>query len=245
MGRSLYNISGSDDVRCEPTVPSYAISRALFKMTEADDKTLRKLAWFAQEKLQEEKVPKPDRKFEFEPGFGLADCVRDYETLVSFKADDKAFEWYEHLYGPWYAGNQAYSGPGRDTVEQLINERGQLELDPNLERKDTAEARAFIDKMLSVDSEENPAWFDAILDNQDYLTARNQLQDLKVLAERRRQNDAMAMSNPIGFSPVSQVPLPKTEYYCGHCKKKLFLTTDDPLRCDDCGCKVVFKPDTK
>ena len=213
-------------------------------MTEVDGKTLRKLAWFAQEKLQEEGFSRPDPKVDFEPGFGLADCVRDYETLVSFKDEDKAFEWYDHLYGPWYPGNQAYSGPGRDTVEQLINERGQLELDPNLERKDTAEARAFIDKMLSVDSEENPAWFDAILDNQDYLTARNQLQDLKVLAEGRRRNDTMAISNPIGSSPVSQVPLPKTEYFCGDCGKKLFLTKNE-TRCDDCGCKVLFKPDTK
>jgi hypothetical protein len=64
-------------------------------MTEENDKILRKLAWFAQEKLQQERVPKPDRKFDCEPGFRVADCRRDYDTLMSFfKEEDNAFKWY-------------------------------------------------------------------------------------------------------------------------------------------------------
>jgi DNA-directed RNA polymerase subunit RPC12/RpoP len=131
-------------------------------------------------------------------------------------------------------------------VQQLINERGQLELDPNMERKDTAEARAFIDKILSVDSEENPAWYNAIADSEELSKARSQLRELKVLAARKmRENEAMATSNPLRFSPVSQVPLPKTEYFCEHCGKKLFFAKGEAIRCDDCGRNVMLKPDTK
>jgi len=234
-------------------------------MTKANDKTYRKLAWFAQEKLQDE-VTTPDRKFGYEPGFGVADCVSDFHNLISFDAINEAFEWYQHLYGLWYVQNQEYTGPGRHAVVQLINERGELDLDPNLERKDTAEARLFIDKMLSGESESDPACLEKILESQEFSEARAQLQGLKAFAEmkkdQRRQNDLMATSSPLGFGLVNRAiagntysisslnepqgaPIPKTEYFCNHCEKKLFLTINDVIRCDDCGCKVLLKPDTK
>lgn len=151
-------------------------------MTEAQEKTLRKLAWYAQEKLWHEAILRPAVKNAFEPGFEVADCVGDLDTLCHCNAVDKAFQWYRRLYGSWWEQNQAYTVPSMAAVVQLINLRGEVELDANLYREDTADTRSLIDEMLNGDSLGDAAWFNRMLDSDHFSQARTQLRDLKEMA---------------------------------------------------------------
>lgn len=36
-----------------------------------------------------------------------------------------------------------------------------------------------------------------------------------------------------------------TKYVCGDCGKENALKKDDPIRCRDCGCRIMYKLRTK
>jgi DNA-directed RNA polymerase subunit RPC12/RpoP len=229
-------------------------------MIEAQEKTLRKLAWYAQEKLWHEAILQPAVPNAFEPGFEVADCVGDLDTLCHCYAVDKAFHWYRRLHGPWWEQNQAYV-PSMAAVVQLINPRGEVELDVNLDREDTASTRSLIDEMLNGDSLGDAAWFNRMLDSEHFSQARTQLRDLKETAETRKlhKERVSATATPAGGHgsvdhamagdaeprPVAEAPLPKTEYICGQCEKRVFFTRKDDVRCDECGLREFGKPDAK
>lgn len=266
-GQAYIYHSCVDLVDVGPPRLSCASIRALFKMADPNNKTFRKLASFAQEKLWHESALRPTAQYEFEPGFETADCIGDFGRVLECDAVDKAFEWYRRVYGSWYEQNQAYTVPGMEAVVRLINQHGAVELNQNLDHEDAKGFRLLIDEMLVGDSRGDSAWFNTILNSEKFSEARDELRELKALAEKKKlekeQSDRMAASAPAArLNPVDQAiadntysmsgkrvagaaPLPRTEYHCVHCGKKLFLTRVDVLKCDVCGCGEVKKPHTK
>ena len=43
----------------------------------------------------------------------------------------------------------------------------------------------------------------------------------------------------------SEIPGPATQYLCGDCNQKVQLKKGDPIRCKECGHRVLYKERTK
>jgi hypothetical protein len=166
------------------------------------------------------------------------------------------------VYGTWWEKNQTYRVPEMGAVVQLINLRGEVELHGNLKREDTVEVRSRVDGILSSDTLGDRTWFTTMLVMDRWSVVRTQLEDLKELAHKRRidirEDEAMAPADggEVATEPamdddgadrvrVNEDHLPKIEYFCDSCHKKLFFTRLEYAQCDDCGCLAMQKPRTK
>lgn len=148
----------------------------LFKMADLTDPDFcfHKLASFAKRELFHDSTLRPSASRSWQDGFEKADCVHDFEMLVKRKSkteeehaddlmfgneeadeareNDKAFEWYEIVYGTWYQQNQRYAAETfmRDMVN-WVNLRGEIVLNKDLSLDDTEIFRRDIDELLDGD----------------------------------------------------------------------------------------------
>lgn len=73
------------------------------------------------------------------------------------------------------------------------------------------------------------------------------------MAQREAYNAPSPSQNPLGatstytssaYTSIDQVG-PLTQYMCGECSSKVQLKKGDPLRCKECGHRVLYKERTK
>ena len=65
------------------------------------------------------------------------------------------------------------------------------------------------------------------------------------MRQQQEQHPQQVNQNKVMSELVEEIENNGYEYECGDCAKKVFLKPQDPVRCFECGHRILYKPRTR